>query len=157
MAAGLQADGRPCAGVAVLARVWQRSGASVFEERDVPLRSFAVEMLGEGGARLALPCGERRVLLDFADADAFQAFVAGCAREAPTDAKRFFDGAFTMRVEPGGLPAARGKRMVSFVREGARILHAWCDEGIVQTVWKPVELRQALLMVMDELVRLRPP
>lgn len=143
--------------MAVLARVWQRREGAVFEARDEPLRAFHVEPLPEGGARLAFPMHEGRALLDVASADDLMAFAAAVMREATTERKRFFDGAFELRVETSGLPPARGKRMVSFVRDGQRILHAWCVEGILHTVWRPIELQQAMRLLTEELSRLPRP
>lgn len=143
--------------VALIARVWQRVGEREFEVRDAPLRVFHVEPHADGeGALVAFPLPEGRVLLRVASADAFQSFVAAAMREAVTHAKRFYKGDFDMLVEGAGMPPARGKRMVSFERDGQRILHAWCEEGILQTAWKPVELQMGLRLMVDEIARVAP-
>lgn len=141
--------------VALIARVWMRHGQTVFEKRDAQLRSLIVEPLPPEGARisLALP-DDSRANLDVASKSEFQAFTAAAMREATTQQKRFYDGAFTLTID--GFGAARGKRMVSFTRDGTRIFHAWCEEAILHTVWKPVEMQQAMRLLTEELARYHP-
>ena len=145
--------------MATVDRVWMRRDGRVFEVRGAPLRSFEVHAgPAAGAATLVLPIGRDatpRALLDIESADEFRAFVLGAMREATGPAKRFFTGAFELRIEGGepALPAAKGKRMVSFRRGEARIFHAWCDEGILHTVWTPVEMQRAFLLMADELGR----
>ena len=154
-AEALKRASRRAGRVATIARLWMRRGAHVFEARDAPLRSLMVEALPPAGARvlLALPDGASAAL-DVASADDFQTFTAAVMREAITERKRFYDGAFVLRID--GVGEARGKRMVSFTRDGARIFHAWCEEAILHTVWKPVELQQGMRMLTDEVGRCRP-
>ena len=139
-----------------LARVLLMTPHLSFEARGEPLAGIEVAPLGSAGVMLgfAMPRTGGKALLGVKDRDAFWDFAIVARDEATTPAKRFFKGEFALQVELPYGPAGtltvgpiRGKRMVSFVRDGTRILHAWCEGGVLHTLWAPADLRDALAEV----------
>jgi len=155
--------GRP---VAELARVLLMTPALSFEARAEPLSAIGVQALrgelGEGAMLVfEMPRNGGRALLGVKSREEFLAFAEAALTEAKRQDKRFYRGEFALQVEvpvgPTGtltVGPIRGKRMVSFVKDGKRIFHAWCEGGILHTVWEPRELAEALAGAVEALERL---
>lgn len=151
--------------VADLARVLLMTPAMSFETRgEGPLTRMEVAPLGSEGVMLGFPMPQNggKALLGIRSRRDFAEFAHAASAEATSAAKRFYKGDFALQVElpfpPTGtltVGPIRGKRMVSFMRDGHRIFHAWCEGGVLHTLWTPQELADALGEVAVEIAQLK--